>query len=317
MRFARRGLMVLCMFVLGGASLWGGLAQASGSVSLVGGMIYTQANTADGAMPLRLDLYTPRLGCDPDCPVILALHGGGFRVGTRKSPGVVMLAEAAAQAGFAVVAIDYRHIDDNPRLSERVKDGLADEIGVVRSKILQRSARGDQAVAALAAAEDTAAAMGWIMAQADRYGLNADKVALFGSSAGAVTALALAYGADELRFDLPMAIAGVVGFQGRLPDLLDIAPGDAPLMIVHGTEDARIPFDDAARLRARAKSAQLPVWFVPVGGKGHGITEINLIGTQVGGATLLSKMLMFFDQTLQDPASLMSQCVSNRADLCG
>lgn len=316
MRHMKRALVILCLFVMGGASLLGGFAQAASSVSLVGGMVYTQANTAEGPMPLRLDLYTPRLGCDPDCPVILALHGGGFKFGTRKSPGVVTLAETAAQAGFAVVVLDYRLVNDNPRLSKSVKQGLADELGVVRSKILQRAPRGQHALAALAAAEDTAAAMAWVIAQADRYSLNTDQIALFGSSAGAVTALTLTYGADELGFDLPIPIAGVVDFQGRLPDVLDIAPGDPPLMIVHGTQDQRVAFDNATTLRGRAALAKVPVWFVPVDGKGHGIQEMDLVHTRIGSTPLLPKMLQFFDQSLRHPGKLSALCASNRASLC-
>ena len=62
-----------------------------------------------GYRPLELDLYLPP-GDGPH-PVIVHVHGGGWRRGTRRHPlpalGADFYDRLAAQ-GFAVAAIDYR-----------------------------------------------------------------------------------------------------------------------------------------------------------------------------------------------------------------
>src|SRR5512133_2326095 len=66
-----------------------------------------------GYRPLELDLYLPGARSRPDgpVPVIMHVHGGGWRRGSRRHPlpllGADFYDRLAAQ-GFAVAAIDYR-----------------------------------------------------------------------------------------------------------------------------------------------------------------------------------------------------------------
>ena len=62
-----------------------------------------------GYRPLELDLYLPRE--DGPVPVIVHVHGGGWRRGSRRHPLPVLGADfydRLAAQGFAVAAIDYR-----------------------------------------------------------------------------------------------------------------------------------------------------------------------------------------------------------------
>lgn len=312
----RRLKHVLQLLLLGGVSLWAGFAQAEAPVSLIPGMVYTQAETRDGSKRLRLDLYMPRNGCTGGCPVVVGVHGGGFVAGDRKTPFGVTMAKAAAQAGFAAILIDYRLVEDLPELSKDTQTALADEIGRAKARIVQRVPRGRRAVAALAAMEDVAASLDWITAQSDRYGLRADKVAVFGLSAGASVALNLTYGAEEMGVPLAMPIAGVVDYQGRLFDGFELAAGDPPVMVAHGTADDRVEFNDAVAIHEAAKAAEVPVWYVPLADVGHGFEAMHPGRTIVEGETLLGMTLTFFDQVLGTPGELTSRCVTNRADLC-
>ena len=68
------------------------------------GIVYK--NTASGA--LELDLYRP-LGTDrPAAPGVIMIHGGGWHGGGRFQMGLTRWAGYLASAGFCVVSIDYR-----------------------------------------------------------------------------------------------------------------------------------------------------------------------------------------------------------------
>jgi acetyl esterase/lipase len=68
--------------------------------------------TVEGFRPLLLDVYLP--AASGPCPAIVYLHGGGWAVGTRRRFGRAFASwsptplDRLAQAGFAVVAVDYR-----------------------------------------------------------------------------------------------------------------------------------------------------------------------------------------------------------------
>jgi len=101
-----------------------------------------------GGKPLLADLYLPR-GTGRLLPAIVWLHGGGWRFGDRKlGPD---LTRYFAQRGFAMVSIDYR---------------LSDEAKFP------------------AAVEDVKTAVRWLRAEAVHYGLDAERIGLWGSSSG-------------------------------------------------------------------------------------------------------------------------------------
>jgi acetyl esterase/lipase len=110
-----------------------------------------------GYRPLELDLYLPEMTIP--VPVIVHVHGGGWRRGSRRHPlpglGADFYDRLAAQ-GFAVAAIDYR---------------------------LSGEARFP------APLEDVRAAIGWVEEHAGSYGLDAGRVFLWGDSAGGHLAL--------------------------------------------------------------------------------------------------------------------------------
>src|SRR6185437_371226 len=118
-----------------------------------------------GFRPLELDLYRPDV--PSPAPVIVHVHGGGWRRGSRRHPLPRVGADfyqRLAGRGFAVAAVDYR---------------LSGEAGYP------------------AALEDVRTAVGWVRKQAADYGLHASRVFLWGDSAGGHLALMTALsGAD-------------------------------------------------------------------------------------------------------------------------
>jgi acetyl esterase/lipase len=117
-----------------------------------------------GYRPMELDLYLPGLGAP--APVIVHVHGGGWRRGSRRYPLPMLGADfydSLAAQGFAVAAIDYR---------------------------LSGEARFP------APLEDVRTAVGWVRDHAASYDLDAARVFCWGDSAGGHLALLAALHPD-------------------------------------------------------------------------------------------------------------------------
>ena len=110
-------------------------------------VVRDQAYSRVGRTERLADLYIP---ASADAPaVVLWLHGGGWRFGDRHmAPD---LADFAQASGLAVVSIDYR---------------LSDEAKFP------------------APVEDVKASVRWVRGAASEFGVNADRIGLWGSSAG-------------------------------------------------------------------------------------------------------------------------------------
>lgn len=108
----------------------------------------------------RLDIYSPASAAG--APVVLYLHGGGFRVGSKRSHAVV--ADPLVTAGFVVVLVDYRLAPAHPFP---------------------------------AALDDSAAAFLWVASNIGRHGGDPSRIVIAGESAGANLALSLALSATH------------------------------------------------------------------------------------------------------------------------
>lgn len=113
----------------------------------------------------RLDVYLPE-GGGPH-PVIVFVHGGGY-VGGDKRDGQERPVLQARERGYAVVSINYRLLSE------------ADFPAQVH---------------------DVKAAVRWVRANADAYGFDSERIALWGGSAGAHLALLAALEDDVEALD--------------------------------------------------------------------------------------------------------------------
>lgn len=119
--------------------------KASGAdAALLQNVAYAGDSTAQ-----KLDIYLPEGG--EAAPVIVVVHGGGFRFGDENMT-VIEPIFAAVEQGYAVVSIDYRKSTEAPFP---------------------------------AAVADTKAAVRWVRANAATYGFDGDNIAIWGESAGA------------------------------------------------------------------------------------------------------------------------------------
>jgi hypothetical protein len=99
---------------------------------------------------LKLDLFLPKEPMDDPVPVVVGIHGGGWRVNQKY--WFEPFAKYLAAHGIAAVTIDYRMLP---------------------------------AVSVMECVYDSKAAVRWVRANADTYGLDANRIGTIGASAGA------------------------------------------------------------------------------------------------------------------------------------
>jgi acetyl esterase/lipase len=226
--------------------------------------------------PIALDLYTP--SGTPPFPVVVWIHGGSWVSGSRDIfPGHPAL--RLRDRGYAVATIDYRLVPE----------------------------------AFFPAQEhDCKAAIRWLRANAARYGLDRDRIAAWGASAGGHLAALLAtsggvasledpaqghsgessrvqavvdwFGPTDYRLvgtDQQLAAALLLGCPVSVcPDkaalaspVIHVDGGDPPFLIQHGTADTVVPIEHSERLHGELLAAGARSSFTRLEGAGHATVE--------------------------------------------
>jgi len=154
---------------------------------------------------MRLDLYLPEQGLKP-IPLIIWIHGGAWLGGSKDDPSPAL--EFTAR-GFAVAQVGYRKSQE----------------AVFPAQI-----------------HDCKAAVRWLRANAQKYGLDPEKFVAWGASAGGHLAalLGTSGGVEELEGKVnelkeSSRVQAVVDWFGPT-DLLHL--GDAPSRIAHNAPDS-------------------------------------------------------------------------------
>ncbi|MDE0829849.1 MAG: alpha/beta hydrolase, partial [Vicinamibacterales bacterium] len=147
----RLAAMVTAAMVLGAGSASAQLSDTetwashlSNTYRVVPNVTYHKANNREN----KVDLYLPS-GVDGPVPVLMYIHGGGWRGGSKESSVLRLL--PWLEKGWAVVNVQYR---------------LA-EVSL-----------------APAAVEDCLCALRWVIQNADTYNIDADRIVVTGNSAG-------------------------------------------------------------------------------------------------------------------------------------
>jgi len=185
---------------------------------------------------LHVDVYQP-VGDTLDArPVIVWVHGGGFRGGTKES-----LREVAtdwARRGYVTISVEYR-LDPGNKCQALQDLKLAD--GVVDAERARCSAAID------AAQHDTQAAIRWLRANATEFGVDSERIAIGGFSAGAVTAVNVATQSDDPgdvgeHLDQPSNVSAALVASGCsfAPD--EITADDSPMYLLASEKDQAVPF---------------------------------------------------------------------------
>lgn len=220
---------------------------------------------------LRLDIYAPRT--EEPAPTFIYFHGGGWVAGAKETS--VLRLMPYLERGWAAVNVQYR--------------------------------LGDVSLAP-AAVEDCLCALRWIIANAEDYGFDTDRLVTSGNSAGGHLALTTGMIPDSGGLDRQcpggeeLSVAAIVNWYGitdvadllegpnmknyavewlgSQPDRVEIAERVSPLtyvaddlppvITIHGDADPVVPYSHATRLHQALERAGVPNKLVTVPGGGHG-----------------------------------------------
>jgi acetyl esterase/lipase len=223
---------------------------------------------AGGHERQKLDLYLPDKVSGP-LPVVLWVHGGGWRAGDKAGGPAVFL----ATKGFAVASMNYRF----------------SQHAVFPAQI-----------------HDCKAAVRWLRANSGKYSLDPARIGAWGSSAGGhlVALLGTTNGLKDLEgtdgaVDQSSDVQAVVDWFGPT-DLLTVGAKDTrseliggdqaanpekakraspmtyvsakacPMLIMHGDKDKTVPISQSETFARALKEAGANASFVSVPGAAHG-----------------------------------------------
>jgi acetyl esterase/lipase len=203
-----------------------------------------------GGEKLLLDLARPA-GLNKPTPCVVFIHGGGWAAGNRKAHYSQM--RQAAEDGFVAVTISYRLVKDG-------KNRWPAQI------------------------EDCKCAVRWLRGNAKRFSIDPERIGAIGYSAGAhlsmllgtldkddglegdggspdqsskVQAIVAYFGPTNLTVQYPPSSRNIVAnFIGgsleerradydRASPLRYVSPGDATMLLFHGTKDELVPYEQA------------------------------------------------------------------------
>lgn len=257
-----------------------------------------------GDRALHIDIAVPEDGTKNLHPVVVWIHGGGWKTGTYK----MNMARWLTDYGYVVASVEYR---------------------------LSGEAKFPAQIA------DCRAAIRFLREKSKQYGINPDRIGVWGGSAGGhlaallgtsanvreldnshppsktsarVQAVCVFYGPSDLTVPLaenpakkkPGPVVELLGGKpAEKPGLARLAspvffvtPDDPPFLIVHGEQDPLVPISQAEKLYEALKKAGVEVTFIRVKNAGHGFAKA---GIEPNWADIMKSVREFFDRHLKKP----------------
>jgi len=206
-----------------------------------GTYLFCQRDTCD----LYLDVYEPS-ATEVKPQTILYMFGGGFKEGERNGSLQVAWFKQMNDAGYRVVAIDYRL---------GMKDASSTKGLIQFTNTLIDAVQ--------LAVDDLFAATLFILENSDELNIDPSSIVLAGTSAGAITSLQAEWeicNGHEPTTILPERFnyAGVMAFSGSIFSRVGeiaYAKEPCPHFMCHGTEDAIVPFGKRSFMKLQNKGS--------------------------------------------------------------
>lgn len=268
-------------------------ARSAGAV-LLSSQVYTRT---DDGVALKLDVYLPRGQASAGGrPVIMAIHGGGWRRFDRQDYG--RFASALTSAGYVVVAPDYTlsapGVPSWPRNLDEVREAVrwtrrnAERLGIDPARIAAMGeSAGGHLAALLGTADDVPGEDGVsskVGAVVDFYG-PADLASLVRDSPSA------GYAVRQYLGGTPESL---VDAYAQASPVVQASPDDAPTLIFHGTGDTLVPISQSRKLAQALESKGVRVRLVELPRAIHGFRTV------VGRRNLVPELLAFLDSSWKD-----------------
>jgi acetyl esterase/lipase len=222
------------------------------TVTLTSDVTYGSAVTQQGAtQTLKLDVYRPANDTNTHRPAIVWVHGGAFSGGNKTSGELVDESNVFAKKGYVNVSIDYRLTPGGCSAAGPTPECIQ---GIVD------------------AMHDAQAAVRFLRANASTYGVDPNRIAIGGSSAGAITALNVADDSNDPGSSgnpgFSSAVKAAVSLSGS--KILGVEEAtDAAILMFHGTNDPLVPYAWAQGTLAEAQNAGVIAYLTTFPGEGH------------------------------------------------
>lgn len=214
----------------------------------------------------KLDLYFPGGSVRANRPAVVFIHGGGFTGGDKAEYRSASVSADLARAGYVVVSCNYV-------LGPKTKDGV-----------------WPQNIA------DARAAVRWVRGHARELGVDPDKIAVAGGSAGGYLALMVGLSDDRTgpggdpqaavsaKVSAVIDMYGVVNFskhgKGDVPRVSaaeqaaylpenQCDPKDPPVLILHGDADTTVDLQQSKDMAAALAKAKVDHELIIVAGAPH------------------------------------------------
>ncbi len=211
----------------------------------------------------RLDVWLPPENFEAPYPAVILIHGGGWRTGGRDGYPEKTNAAVLVAAGYVVISIDY--------LLNEVKDGRVVKVAWPRNF------------------QDCEAALEWTRTVGvEEFGVDPDRVAVMGLSAGATFAVLLAarhpkeiravvdlYGRMDMSSTRPEIFAGATDEETKAnlraaSPILQLSGAMPPVFVSHGELDKIVPIAESRSLVAALKATGVAHQYVEIAGAPHG-----------------------------------------------
>jgi dienelactone hydrolase len=231
--------------------------QVFPSATVTNDLTYGSAPDLDGnPVTLKLDLYQPTGDTITKRPALVWIHGGGFTMGDKSSGR--HMATLFARLGYVAVSINYRLLSP---------DGCGGNPNP--TPICQQAAMGAQ--------HDAQAAVRWLRAHAATYRIDTSRIAVGGSSAGAVTSLLVDWRpedpGDSGNPGPSSKVRAAVSVSGGAPTNDYITADDGPALFIHGTADHVVPYQWAVLNSGRMYNLGIFTVLEQIDGAGHGLAQ--------------------------------------------
>ena len=201
-------------------------------------------------------------------PLIIWMHGGGFKFGAKSAKSIRMLCKAFAQKGYVCASINYR---------------LSKKNTLTNVKALIRGCAD--------AVQDAGVAVAFFKKNSTRFRIDTSRIVLGGNSAGAMIALQTVYSnsaalrqladsTDEKPVETfsynTQSVAAVINFWGALFKIDWLKNSRIPIVNVHGSKDHVVPiektkssFYGSKSIQQKADALHIPACLKIFEGYGH------------------------------------------------